>query len=61
MEKLKWWDKSIEEINSLIPILACSDLNKVREELKKIIWKELNISEIKSSLLSENKLKLRTQ
>lgn len=37
MEKLKWWDKSIEEINSLIPILTCSDLNKVREELKKII------------------------
>lgn len=37
MEKLKWWDKSIEEINSLIPVLTCSDLNKVREELKKII------------------------
>ena len=37
MEKLKWWDKSIKEINSLIPILTCSDLNKVREELKKII------------------------
>ena len=37
MEKLKWWDKSIEEINSIIPILTCSDLNKVREELKKII------------------------
>lgn len=37
MEKLKWWNKSIEEINSLIPILTCSDLNKVREELKKII------------------------
>ena len=37
MEKLKWWDKSIEEINSLIPILTCSDLNKVKDELKKII------------------------
>ena len=37
MEKLKWWDKSIEEINSLIPILTCSDLNKVKAELKKII------------------------
>ena len=31
----KWWDKSIEEIDSLIPILTCSDLDKVREELKK--------------------------
>lgn len=37
MQKLKWWDKSIEEINSLIPILTCSDLNKVKEELKKLV------------------------
>ncbi len=37
MEKLKWWDKPIEEINSLIPILTCSDLKKVKDELKKII------------------------
>ena len=33
MEKLKWWDKSIEEINNLIPILTSSDLEKVKEEL----------------------------
>ena len=33
--QFKWWDKNIEEINSLIPILTCSDLEKVREELKK--------------------------
>jgi len=32
--RFKWWDKSIDEINSLIPILTCSDLNRVREELK---------------------------
>ena len=31
----KWWDKSIEEINSLIPILTCSDIPKVKVELKK--------------------------
>ena len=30
----KWWDKSITEINGLIPLLTCSDLEKVREELK---------------------------
>ena len=30
----RWWDKSIEEINSLIPILTCGDLEKVRKELK---------------------------
>ncbi len=36
MEKLKWWDKSIEEINSLIPLLTSSNLNKVKEELAKL-------------------------
>jgi virginiamycin A acetyltransferase len=37
MEKLKWWDKSIEEINSLIPLLTSSDLEKVKEELSKLV------------------------
>ena len=37
MGKLKWWDKSIEEINSLIPLLTSSDLVKVKEELSKIV------------------------
>ena len=37
MLQFKWWDKSSEEIESLIPILTCSDLDKVREELKKRI------------------------
>jgi len=32
--RFKWWDKSIEEIDSLIPILTCSDLEKVKEELR---------------------------
>ena len=34
LEEFKWWDKSIEEINSLIPILTSSDLEKLRTELK---------------------------
>ena len=33
--EFKWWDKSIDGINALIPILTCSDLEKIREELKK--------------------------
>ncbi|MBQ9313713.1 MAG: CatB-related O-acetyltransferase [Clostridia bacterium] len=37
MEKLKWWDKSIEEINGLIPLLTSSDLEKVKEELSKLV------------------------
>lgn len=26
--RLKWWDKSIEEINDIIPLLSCGDLEK---------------------------------
>lgn len=32
--QFRWWDRSIDDINSLIPILTCSDLDKVRKELK---------------------------
>ena len=35
--KFKWWDKSVEEINGLIPLLTCSDLKKVKEEIKKLL------------------------
>ena len=34
MERFRWWDKSIEEINELIPILTSSDLESVKAELK---------------------------
>ena len=37
MEKLKWWDKSIEEINNLISLLTNSNLEYVKEELKKLL------------------------
>ncbi|MBQ4204500.1 MAG: hypothetical protein II655_12470 [Thermoguttaceae bacterium] len=33
--KFRWWDRSVEEINGLIPILTCGDLEKVKTELKK--------------------------
>ncbi len=32
--RFRWWDKSIEEIDRLIPILTCSDLEKVRRVLQ---------------------------
>ena len=32
--KFKWWDKSVEEINELLPILTSSDLEKIKAELK---------------------------
>ena len=33
----KWWDNSIDEINELIPLLTCSETDKVKEEIKKRI------------------------
>lgn len=32
--KFKWWDRSIDEIQELIPILTCSDLEWVKKELR---------------------------
>lgn len=32
--RFRWWDKSIEEIDGLIPLLTCGDFEKVREELR---------------------------
>ena len=37
MLKWKWWDKTIEEIDALIPVLTGSDLKKVKEEIKTLI------------------------
>ena len=33
LENFKWWDKDIETVNSLIPLLTCSDLEAVKAEL----------------------------
>lgn len=40
MEKLRWWDLPVEEINALIPVLSCSDHEKVKEILKKKLEKK---------------------
>ena len=32
--RFRWWDKSIEEIENLMPILSCGDLEKVKAEIK---------------------------
>jgi len=34
---LKWWDKDIEEINDLIPLLTNSNLEYVKGEIKKLL------------------------
>lgn len=35
--KLKWWDKPINEINELIPLLSNSNINYVKEKIKEIM------------------------
>ncbi len=40
LESFCWWDKSIEEVNTLIPLLTSGDLERVREELKMRIQNE---------------------
>lgn len=35
--KLKWWNKSIEEINNLIPLLSSSDLEAVKTKIRTLI------------------------
>lgn len=37
--EFKWWDKSIDEINALIPILTNSNLDFVRGEIRKLLKK----------------------
>ena len=34
LERFAWWDKPIDEINALIPLLTSGDLEKVRKEIK---------------------------
>ncbi len=33
--RFRWWDKSVDEINALIPLLTSGDLERVRGELKR--------------------------
>ena len=39
MLKLQWWNKPIEEINKLIPLLTNNDLQQVKYEIRKLIEK----------------------
>lgn len=37
MLKLEWWNKPVEEINTLIPLLSNSDLQAVKREIKILV------------------------
>ncbi|MBQ7093783.1 MAG: CatB-related O-acetyltransferase, partial [Clostridia bacterium] len=39
MLEFKWWNKSVDEINSLIPLLTDSNLDKVKAELARLLGK----------------------
>lgn len=39
MLEWRWWDKPIEEINSLIPLLTSSDLTEVKKKVKEMLGK----------------------
>lgn len=41
MLEWKWWDKSIDEINDLIPILTSSNLEQVKVKIKDLLNKPL--------------------
>ena len=40
MLEWKWWDKPVEEINGLIPILTDSDLDAVKEKIRSLLENE---------------------
>lgn len=35
--ELRWWDKSVSEINALIPLLTSSDLERVKREIRSML------------------------
>ena len=37
LEALRWWDRPAEEIEKLIPLLTCGDLERVRRELREFL------------------------
>lgn len=37
LQQFQWWNKNIDEINELIPLLTCSNIEKVKSEIKAIL------------------------
>lgn len=40
LSEWKWWDKSVTEINALLPLLTCGDMERVKGEIKKMLGKK---------------------
>ena len=41
LEKFKWWDKDVETINKLIPILTCRNIEKVRIQITDLLHQDV--------------------
>ena len=37
LQQFQWWNKNIDEINELIPLLTCSNIEKVKSDIKAIL------------------------
>ena len=37
LEEFRWWDKDIEEVNRLIPLLSNSDIEYVKQRIKEYL------------------------
>ena len=40
LEEFRWWDRSIEEINEIIPLLTCSNLRAAKDTVKLLLKQE---------------------
>ncbi len=41
LDEFKWWDKSVEEVNELIPLLTNNNIEEVKTELLKLLGNKL--------------------
>lgn len=37
LERLRWWDREVDEMDRLIPLLTSGDLEMVRSELQRLV------------------------
>ena len=42
LEKLKWWDKTADEIKTLIPVLTCRNLGEVKRRISELLDRNSN-------------------
>lgn len=38
LSELRWWDRSVSEIKELMPLLTCGNLEKVKTELRTLLY-----------------------